>query len=224
VSEVFAPKLRSRAYFSTYHLWASRSFAKKCLSLESSHTGGSHFDIEHRALSMAAIVEAGAFLEALINELFADCHEGYTQHVVALDPARVTAIGNQWHTWHSPKRRTVATLEKFDIALQLCGLPSFNHGTAPYQDADTALALRNALMHATPEWVGADEAHRFDALKTKFPQNSKMAASGNAFFPDKCLGAGCAQWVIESVFTYANAFCSRLSFTAHYMRQPFPAP
>ena len=77
-------KIKMRAYFSTYHLWAAQHFAAECQGIENAHSGVSKFDIRHRALAMATIIESGAFLESVINELFKDCYDDHVSYTNSL--------------------------------------------------------------------------------------------------------------------------------------------
>ena len=79
-------------------------------------------------------------------------------------------------------------------------------------------------MHFTPEWAAADEPHKFDNLKKKFKSNSLMDGAGNAYFPDKCLGAGSSKWAIDSVKMLADEFFARINVTPNYMKSPLPPP
>ena len=48
-----------------------------------------------------------------------------------------------------------------------------------------------------------------------FPENP-LAGSGNAFFPDKVLGYGCAAWAVMSALEFADNFWSSISVVPHY--------
>ncbi len=170
---------------------------------------------------MSAVVEAGAFLEAAVNELFKDCFDDHHSYVETLNASSLEALKLQWTTWHDGKRRTIPTLEKFDSALVSCGLDPLNRGAAPTQDAIDVLDLRNALMHSTPEWVSAQEDHRFDKLRSRFQGNVLMAKSGNAYFPDICLGSGCASWAAASVRRFADHFFESIGVQPNYQRVQF---
>lgn len=213
-------QVRSRAYFSTYHLWAARDFSAKCAAIESVHHGPSRFDHEHRALVIAAVVESASFLESAINELFKDCVDDHHAYVGVLAPAAIASMQAQWATWHNGPRAAPPTLGKYDAALRSVGLNQFDHSTGPYQDAVDVLNLRNALVHFTPEWSPASGVHRFDSFKSKFEDNRLMRGSGNAYFPDKCLGAGCAAWAAKSSRSFVDAFHEKLGIRPNYQRSP----
>lgn len=52
-----------------------------------------------------------------------------------------------------PRTTRYSILEKFQIALALCGRAEFAKGKNPYPDVHLLIQLRNALVHYTPEWV-----------------------------------------------------------------------
>jgi hypothetical protein len=91
-------------------------------------------------------------------------------------------------------------------------------GTAPIQDVTLTIKLRNALVHYTPEDVAADVSHELDALRPRFAASALMAGSGNAWWPDHCLGAGCADWAQRSVTALADTVAGRLGVEPNYMR------
>ena len=81
-TEVGAPTLMMRVYFSSYHLWAAEHFSQLTGEIEGRHKGKPRFDIQHRSYSVNAVLSSVAFLEAAVNELFqdaADNHESYIQ-------------------------------------------------------------------------------------------------------------------------------------------------
>ena len=50
-----------------------------------------------------------------------------------------------------------------------------------------------------------------------FPLNSRIAArTGNAFYPDRCLGQGCAAWGVTSSIAFADTFCAELGIRTSY--------
>jgi hypothetical protein len=217
------PRAQMRAYFSAYHLWAAKDFASKSHVIESAYTGPSSFDMEHRALVIASIVEAVAFLESVINELYVDCFDGHPSYIEALSTPVIAALRAQWTDWHTNGRATKPTLEKFDAALSCAGINPFNHGTSPYQSAYDVLRLRNALVHYIPESVPSDKPHQFNALRSRFPENALMSNAGNAYFPDKCLGAGCANWCVTVVLAFADNFFAQLNLRPNYQVTNFSA-
>jgi hypothetical protein len=215
-------RITLRSYFSTYHLWGSRHFAERAQSIEDAHSGGSKFNVEHRALVIGAVVEVGAFLECAINEIFKDCVDFHDGYIKTLPRTSVHALRDKWTEWHANGRTTLPTLDKYEAAIACCGVASFDRGATPYQEAALLLRLRNALIHYTPESLAEDDPHRLgDALKSRFNENALMASSGNPYVPDKCLGAGCARWAFTSARAFADAFFARIGMTPNYQSSGF---
>lgn len=78
--------------------------------------------------------------------------------------------------------------------LATAGQGVLERGTDPYQSAALLVNLRNAIVHYRFETTTVDEEHRLQRqLQGRFPDNP-MTAAGNAWWPDKCLGSGCAVW------------------------------
>jgi hypothetical protein len=97
----------------------------------------------------------------------------------------------------------------------------FDRGAQPYQDVRHLIELRNALMHYEPKDVvspprNQQERHKFEkALKGRFPKNPFMGR-GNAFYPDKCLGHGCAAWAVGSSVDFIDQFCEKIGIEPTY--------
>jgi hypothetical protein len=82
-------------------------------------------------------------------------------------------------------------------------------------------------MHYKREWVvihddrtaGRGEettAERFEkVLRKKFATNP-LAAKNLPFFPDKCLGHGCAEWAIVNSIIFTDEFFRRLELPVPY--------
>lgn len=211
-----------RSYFSTYHLWASRHFGNKAKHIETSHSGRSQFSVEHRAYVIGAVVAAGAFLEGAINEIYKDCVDSHDGYIKTLPHASALALRNKWFEWHANGRTTVPTLDKYVAALACCVVQPFNRGTKLFQNATLLIRLRNSLIHFTPESLTEDDPHALgDVLKKRFKPSALMEGSKNPYFPDKCLGAGCAEWAFNSAKDFCDAFYSRIGVTPNYQASGF---
>jgi hypothetical protein len=60
-------------------------------------------------------------------------------------------------------------------------------------------------------------------LKHQFRSNQLMKGIGNPYFPEHCLGAGCAEWATDSVRAFADAFFSRVGCEAYYQKHRLSA-
>jgi hypothetical protein len=215
--EVGMPIIKYRTYFSSYHLWAAKKFTEVCGEIEDSLVGKKPFDFEHRAYVTATIISAVAFLEASINEVFQDAFDEQTSYVANLSSETRGLMKDFWGETEGTRKSTARILEKYQCALHFANVDKFNQGKSPYQDVLLVIDLRNELVHYKPKSLGGDSTHRLqNTLKGKFPENRLMAGSGNPFFPDKCLGKGCAKWAVDSSRKFADEFFKRIRIKPHY--------
>lgn len=75
-------------------------------------------------------------------------------------------------------------------------------------------------MHYKPTDVSEayDPPKLAHLLKDRFPENALMAGSGNAWFPDKALGAGCARWAAVTAKTFVDAWSQTLGLILNVHR------
>jgi hypothetical protein len=206
--------ISSRHYLASQHLWASRHHARLCSELEQAKLGHTAFDIEHRFNAIGAVFSAVAFLEALVNEIFQDAADNQLSRISALDAKSVRLMREFWIASENGGRY-VGVLDKYQMALLFADKPRFDRGTATFQNANFLIGIRNRLVHYRPETVTHGEETRDEGRwRGRFPDNMLMAGMGNPWFPDKCLGAGCAEWAASSATTLAVEWI-RLLGTPH---------
>lgn len=215
--------ISSRHYLSISHLSAAALFSQRAAELEPMLTLGDTASNEglreHKACVVTSIMLSVAFLEASINELWADCQEVF-------DPRRLEGIQSREvmaALWKRTPLKRATMLEKFELALELNKKPELSKGSSPYQDVKLLIELRNALVHYEPETIldfsdvrekGAE--HKFEkSLRGLFVHN-KLTGPGNPFYPDKVLGAGCAQWAVKNAVAFADVFYARLGIPCMY--------
>jgi hypothetical protein len=220
-ASVFAPGIVMRNYFSSHLLWMALHATERARAIEAAHAGRSAFDIEHRAHVLSAIVGSVAFLEATANELFqdADDRHGITDdgYLVPLDEATVGAMAAWWQG--TDGLRGMNVLGKWELLLVCAGKHALNRGAAPYQDAQFVVRLRNAVVHYRSENVSADSTHDMEAwLRGKFDDSRLMVGSGNPWWPDHCLGHGCAAWATRSAVAFADRVSDELGLRPNYRR------
>lgn len=216
----------SRQYFSSQHLWSSYDSARRCAALEAELLGVAHYTVEHRTLAMNAVMSAVAFLEGLANEAFQDAADKDSgQHVSPrIEPLSAADVARLSEFWGASKQgeKYVSVLDKFQMALLLCERERFAKGENPYQDAHYLVELRNDLTHARPvsQEHGVPDKKRQDGIATRFADNQLMVeATQNPWYPDKCLGAGCAQWAADSARKLAEAWCDRLGLEPYFIQE-----
>jgi hypothetical protein len=214
MATVFAASVSLRAYFSAYHLWAAQRFAKHADAIEDDAEG---FNIANRAFVTGAVLSAAAFLEAAINEIYDDVVDGHEPYVGLLSASTKACLTHLWTRRNTLER--VPTLRKYQRALECAGLTAFDEGKQPYEDAALLVQLRNTLVHARPVTRETGYMSALDnKLRDRFPANRPMAKMGNPYFPDQCLGAGCAFWSVTAATNLADEFFRRFGVTPNYQR------
>jgi hypothetical protein len=209
-----------RTYFSSYHLWAARHFSVLASNTENEDGKLPRFNIKHRAYVTNAILSGVAFLEAAINELFQDIVDGHESYIAALDIDSKRQMSEYW------LKKRHALLDKYQKALTCLRKQPFNGNHPPYLEAQLVIQLRNALVHYKPKSFGGGVEHDLaKELAGKFMDNRLMNGSGNPWFPDKCLGHGCAEWAVHSATVFADEFFRRIGVKPNYQRVEFkPLP
>ena len=206
----------SRHYVAGQHLWSARHHSRLCTEFETEKTGKTPFDIQHRAYAVNAVLSAVVFLEALVNETFQDAADGHPSRIAPLDHRCIRLMGEFWNASEAGGRY-VGILDKYQMALLFADLPRLDPGASPYQDAKLLIGIRNRLVHFRPVFKTAGEETKEETqLKGKFAENALMAGSRNPWFPDKCLGAGCAQWSAKTSLILADEWTNRLGIPRPY--------
>lgn len=201
-----------RAYFSPYHLFSANHFLELTASIENSHTGRDHFNFYHNSFVISSIISSATFLEAAINEIYQDVCDEHNNYIKPSDYDTREALKLFWS-----KYERSSILRKYQFALTSSKLEPFPEKENPYADVDLAIQLRHQLVHYKPETFGGGESHELtDVLAGKFKLNPLMSSPSNQFFPDRCLGGGCAEWVLKSCLYFADEFFGRIHIIPNY--------
>jgi hypothetical protein len=200
-----------RPYFSRLHILTGAGLARQAKALEFTPVE----NVDHQGLVVGSVFFAVAFLEATVNELFADAHDG-VERLKILETDALNLLKRMWEQG-IPRTAQYPVLEKYAIALTLARKPAFQKNQVPWQPVALLVRLRNALVHYEPEWIhikaGTGEAykpHKFEEqLKGRFPLNP-LARAEDPFYPEKVLGHGCAAWAIKAAVAFADEFANRL--------------
>jgi hypothetical protein len=224
MAKFYEHTIKMRVYYSSYHLWAARHFAQLSSNIEATHIGKSYFDIEHRAYVTSTIFTAVAFMEAAINELFQDAADDHQSYITHLDDDLKITMTTTWNDTKNGKffksrnkaterenRKEPSILVKYQTMLDFAKVGIFLKNEQPYVDAKLVIQLRNELVHYKPKIFDGSPSHEFEELlKDKFPLNPLITTLGNPYFPDKCLGYGCAQWAVDSCKNFVDTFFAKL--------------
>lgn len=187
-------------------LKAGLFFTKKAKQLEDE---GGDAD-QHRAFVIGTILSSVAFLEARFNEFYRNIFvrgSGFPPR----SAAQLEKLLDQG------KMDRLPILEKYQLAIFLARKAPLPEGDDPYQPAAILVDLRNAIAHFRPVWASLEDRRKSEVelsklesrLRGRFALNSLMSRS-NPFFPDLCLGSGCAAWSVTSAFRFTKAALTRV--------------
>lgn len=204
----------SRDRMSHLHIVSAHHFAESALALEAGEAAeagdASHDEeLQHRAHVTAAVLAAAAFLEASINELYLELQK-LSQSGQPQLRRELAMLPRVW-----PQIVGAPVLHKYQLALSVADGDQYNESRPPFVDADSLIHLRDALLSYRPDWEDRRGKHRTlqKRLQTKFVPNG-LASADAPWFPDKCLGAGCAKWAVRSVELFSDDFCHRMAIPA----------
>ena len=209
-----------------YQLWAARHLAAAARDIENAHDpqrDRPRFDIEHRTNVMMSVIASASFIESFINEVYEDLAEDRRpEGRYDTITARAQQIVVQYWKAQGERDRTLA---KYQMLLVACDATPFDTGSAPYQDVQLLLKLRNKLIHYRPETLIADEDYRLQGkLRDKFPGCALLHGSGNPWWPDHCLGFGCAAWAERSALALTDHVADALRIHPSYPAVDFGDP
>lgn len=203
---------------SAYHSYASRLLSQQATEVENLEQPpvGTQVLYRHRALVMASITASVMFLEARINEVFAEASRPSVSFLcVGMSDERCDALRQAW----TPNYQYLPTLDKFDVALSVAQVGEIPKGEKLYGDVRLVVRLRNYLTHFNGEYMrvqGYDEPplpqnerHLLErSLRGKFELCSLSGIE--VFFPDQCLGASCSEWAWKATCAFVGEFSRRL--------------
>jgi hypothetical protein len=200
--------LRVKSGLSQFHLDSAIHFASACAEIEKAE---SDMDWpqprwnEARSNALAAVLLAAASLESSINEFYQQAIDKDKKALKSLHENQMKLLAEIW-----PEIERLSPLRKYQIALVAVGHNRMKKSQEPYRSVDGLMRLRNALLHFKPEWDDDLNIHKSleEHLSQLFPISALAGrAKGRmVWFPNKCLGAGCAGWAIESSIKFVREF------------------
>ncbi len=193
--------------FQREHLLAASYFVRMATRIESRGAAavGPEGMTRHRAWVTGAIVSSVAFLESSINELYLEFERAGDDGSPM--PTRAhTQLETLW-----PSAEGAPLTLRYQVALQAVDAERFNERRSTYRNVERLLELRDALVHHQPE--RHDERQRHQSLQRRlrncFAPNSLLPPRAR-WFPDLCLGSGCATWALRSADAFSDEFCGRM--------------
>lgn len=203
--------------FQREHLLAAGYFVAMAKRIESRGAAavGQEGMTRHRACVTGAIVSSVAFLESSINELYLEFERAGDDGSPI--PTRAhTQLETLW-----PTAEGAPLMLRYKVALQSVDAERFNERRSTYKNVERLLELRDALVHHQPE--RHDERQRHQSLqrrlRTCFSPNTLLGPRAR-WFPDLCLGAGCATWALKSAEAFSNEFSARMGIPSRVRPTP----
>jgi hypothetical protein len=181
--------------------------------------------IRHEAFILNSILSAVAFLESIINELYSDAVDKAYIFYDEKNEILLKTIGEKWNNEKNFDRQPLLT--KYQKILRIAGASEFDDDDPAFANIHNLVEIRNFLMHYKREWLtvkkgkvtgvsGITHGEKLEKiLKTRFAPNP-FAHKNQPFFPDKCLGHGCAEWAIVNSLIVSDEFFRRLDFPVPY--------
>jgi len=211
----------NRDRLSRHHIFSAHKFAEGAEEIEAQE--GEEPPEEkwrYRAYVTGAVLDAVAYLSASINELYLDVRKlsGPDQ------PSLRRELDLLVEAW--PRISRVQVLQRYQLALSVADADQYNPESAPYYDADSLIRLRDALLSYDPTWTDErGKTHTLEErIRKKFPP-SPLVSARRPWFPDRCLGSGCAKWAVKTVQIFTNDFYRRMSLPGRPLvggEQPTP--
>ncbi|NMB79535.1 MAG: hypothetical protein GYA23_10640 [Methanomicrobiales archaeon] len=220
--------IRFRDCFSVRYIQSAALLCRMGFSLEQDYRAAPDVPQEvilrHEAFILNSILSSVYFLESTINELYADASDEAYFFADEKHEALLREISDRWTNEKNFDRAPILT--KYQKILTLAGKSPFDEGDQAFANIRDLIEIRNYLLHYKREWVvlGGEKAPRPEettgvrfekSLRKKFAINP-IAAAGLPFFPDKCLGHGCAEWAVVNSIIFTDEFFRRLDLPAPY--------
>jgi hypothetical protein len=181
--------------------------------------------LRHEAFILNSVLSSVSFLESTVNELYADAADEAYNYPDERHEALLHLISERWKNKKNFDRAPMLT--KYQKILAIAEKPVFDEGDQAFSNVRDLIEIRNYLLHYKREWVVVRGDRAFEkgeetktgkfekVLQKKFAINP-LAAKNMPFFPDKCLGHGCAEWAVVNSVIFADAFFFRLGLPVPY--------
>jgi len=181
------------------------------------------FLLRHEAFILNSLLSCVAFLESTVNELYSDAADDAYFFGDDINEELPGIIREKWKNEKNFDRASL--IARYQKILDIAKKPLFQENNPVFSNVRNLVEIRNYLMHYKREWVivlgvkqnGKEtQAEKFERLlKREFPENP-LAQKNQQFFPDKCLGHGCAEWAVLNSLAFTGEFFKRLELPVPY--------
>jgi hypothetical protein len=181
--------------------------------------------LRHEAFILNSVLSSVSFLESTVNELYADASDEAYNFSDERHEELLRLISEQWKNTKNFDRAPVLT--KYQKIIAIAGQPVFDKDEVAFINVRDLIEIRNHLLHYKREWVVVRDGRtpqkseetttdKFEKLLRKKFAINPLAVGNAPFFPDKCLGHGCAEWAVVNSVIFTDAFFRRLDLPVPY--------
>jgi hypothetical protein len=210
------------------HLRCACLNAKICKEIEQEFLSGNNIrdetDLyqEDIAYASGAVMSSVAFLEATINEFFHDFFDKFNNLKINKSNLLIE-LKSEWDKneddfyWRKLE-------DKYEIVYKEIIGEKLYKKSKTYENFKDIIRIRNLLVHFKLKWqdvINEDNQYKINHIRKKFKENPFREKTGNPYFPDKCLAAGCAEWSIKSSYEFLTMFSNELSNSGIVLLKPF---
>jgi hypothetical protein len=221
--------IRFRDCFSVRYIQSAALFCRLGYQIEKEYavtgTLSAEQRLQHEAFVLNALFSSVAFLESTINELWSDAADNAYFFPDEKNEALLQAIGEKWKNENYFDRTPLPN--KYQKILEIGEKSLFDEDDPVFSGIKDLIGIRNYLMHYRREWVVIQtgqtngehpetHAEKFERLLKNLFAENPLAKKTLPFFPDRCLGHGCAEWAVTTSLSFTDRFFRNLGLPAPY--------
>jgi len=222
-------EIRFRDCFSVRYIQSAALLCRMAYRIEQNFQDSGEISekecLRHEVFVLNSILSSVAFLESTINELYADAADDAYFFTDERNEDLLKKIGEKWRNEKNFDRAPL--LHKYQKILMIAGKPVFDDDDPVFSAIRNLIEIRNYLMHYKREWIviqkgeaPEDREKSFGeklerATENKFTRNP-LAQKNRPFFPDICLGHGCAEWAVKNNLAFTSLFFKKLELPIPY--------
>jgi hypothetical protein len=183
----------------------------------------------------SAIIFSISFLESVINELYRDISDQSMWNIIQDKNQDISdnlhndiidskKINQKKEYYNKNFGNYPKTLKNYNILLDLANKPIFFRDSTYSEDIIYLFRIRNKLIHADFKWnrynsqelcySDTDSEFFTQIFENKFKPNPFI--TGGPYFPNRCIGYGCAKWALQTAVKFTDEFFLRMQMKPVY--------
>lgn len=183
--------------------------------------------LEHKSYCYSTVYTVVGFLEASINDLFANALDNFKDQMIGIeDKIAILASYKKNNEYDKLKKEVreyskTKIIRKYQFALQLLGKPFIESNNERMVDLISLIYIRNTFTHHSATWrkCGSESQSEYDILKNRFEENPYYKDKGNPFFPDKLLGYGFLNWSIDLSIRFVKEYYNMIGLQYFFLNR-----